>query len=158
MKWPNSATSDEVTCITYPTYTVHDQARAWVLLALWWPVGRWVPPLPCVKHAGPSPGVPGFISVIIKDCLSMSKPLLMAACQEISPAPFPHSPWPPFEMLTKAGSIKMSGLPIGVTGHPDGLVERLGTGPGHCPDVGVGRCACGWWGWRAPGGGREAHE
>ena len=69
------------------------------------------PPLPCVKHAGPSPGVPGFISVIIKDCLSMSKPLLMAACQEISPAPFPHSPWPPFEMLTKAGPIKTSGLP-----------------------------------------------
>ena len=120
-----------------------------------WQMG---PPLPCVKHAGPSPGVPGFISVIIKDCLSMSKPLLMAACQEISPAPFPPSPWPPFEMLTKAGPIKMSGLPIGVTGPWMAWWRGWAQVPATAQMLGWGDVPAVGGGWRAPGGEREAHE
>lgn len=47
------------------------------------------PSVSYVKHAGPSPRVPGSVSVIIKDGLSVSKPLLMEAIQEISPLPAP---------------------------------------------------------------------
>lgn len=77
----------------------------------------------------------------------MSKPLLMEACQEIPlpPAPSPSRlllqaqwRWFPQQDPGKHQAAKVALASITGSRAPDGLVERLGTGPDRCPDVWVG--------------------